>query len=317
MRVVEDFIKMMEDDFEFCSSDKDKYSYGATVRQEIMESHEYIALKATIDKQEEVKDMKYTTVEGAEIKIGECYETRDGRKVFVSSLDGGVHAMMSGEEDSGLWKDGTVWGRDTCDESQEDLMRPWKEDKQKLVVTDSIVNLACDIYEETNIEYRYGGMKAVLQAVFNTINSDAVTQQDIDNKEDNAESNKPVTEEKPLDDGWILHINDTQPVGDNVEVYIHRKYEEKPDTDHSALAKDLWWGVTDNDSMIIAYRIISEPESAPTPKQTLLESSKIEFIFQSDEYITTDAYDRLKQQIDESPLKGKVLIVEGIKVMKV
>lgn len=122
-------------------------------------------------------------------------------------------------------------------------------------------------------------------------------------------------EEKPLDDGWILHTTGEQPVGDDVVVEV--KYKDgticSPD-----FAEGWVWDlcIMQGDSAIIAYRIISEPEKleyivgskerkeyeraknnrltaimeelalnpkeaafmdAPTPKQTLLEAMVSKF----------------------------------------
>jgi len=84
-----------------------------------------------------------------------------------------------------------------------------------------------------------------------------------------ASLDKPEAVDK--EDGWIKWEGGEQPIKDGVIVQIHRKYENSPDTDYSASAKDLWWGVADNDSMIVAYRIVEEKKPE---KQTLLEFYK-------------------------------------------
>ncbi len=318
MRVVEDFIKMMESNYEEYKSDLAICEYGKCnneCRQEneifvssyanVIESTQYKALKATIDKQEEVKDMKCTTVEGYEIVVGECYETRDGRKAFVSFIGNFISIVVDIQPvkviivgncmNTEYYHNGRVFkGND----SGADLMRPWKEDKQKLVVTDGAITVAIQkwfgrVLREDEIrapEYR-SSMRSALQAVFDMVNSST----------SEIPTDSEITEEKPLDDGWLPHTTGEQPVGDDVMV----EYRNGFGTHAKLPAIYLIWSMDDSEYDIIAYRIISEPkkeqsnvctcdiptkcwgglkglcgmchkiieepESAPTPKQTLLE----------------------------------------------
>lgn len=82
--------------------------------------------------------MEYKTVEGHKIEVGECYETRDGRKAFVHRFDdthAPVDAIISYEAHGQSWMQSGRFWKDM--ESAEDLMRPWK---QKYTVIDEKIN---------------------------------------------------------------------------------------------------------------------------------------------------------------------------------
>ena len=111
------------------------------------------------------------TVEGYPIKVGECYQTRDGRKVFVHYLkdDDTIYGQMINEIDGGCWfEDGMA--SEINEPIGEDIMRPWPTDKpvvRENRITEEILKLACDAYcygTSTQI-----GMRAALQAVFDHI----------------------------------------------------------------------------------------------------------------------------------------------------
>lgn len=80
---------------------------------------------------------KYTTVEGHEIVVGECYQTRNGEKAFISYiLDHGYKEEILGSVAS--WDSQIKWNKDGVAEHPPirrclllDLMRPWDEGKQK------------------------------------------------------------------------------------------------------------------------------------------------------------------------------------------
>ncbi len=200
--------------------------------------------------------MEYKTIEGHKIKIGECYETRDGRKAFVCDFHPDFRFPVRGSsahEDSLTWCEN---GEFDYGMSEFDLMRPWKEDK-KLVVTDEMVNMACAIYATYFTGRHYHSklaMQAAIQVVFGMVNSgnhvDDINVGDI----------KARQEEKPLDDGWIKHDGSKNPVR---EYDVEARFRNgeiaagdselfccwEPDSEHDNGAWD-----------IIAYRIISEPE---------------------------------------------------------
>ena len=172
MSVVEDFIKMME-------QATFKQGFASEMLEAIKDSWEYKALKATIDKPEEVKDMKYTTICGDEIIIGECYETRDGRKAFVCELLRSatypVVGILNHSEDILSWSDEGRQYSDT--EEGQDLMRPWPVkalSEQKIVVTDDLlgelVNIGQTIESYADRKKR---MKAALEAVFDMVNKES------------------------------------------------------------------------------------------------------------------------------------------------
>ncbi len=73
--------------------------------------------------------MKYTTVEGHEIKEEGFYETRGGRKVFIYRLTSGAKGLFVGKDEVfAVWN---RYGRYDYSErdSKHDIMRPWRKEK--------------------------------------------------------------------------------------------------------------------------------------------------------------------------------------------
>lgn len=121
--------------------------------------------------------MKYRTVEGHEIKVGEYYQTRSGKKVFIfliypktEQYNYPINGVIVNNEDIQAWQ---ISGYEyESDLRESDLMRPWP--KEKIEVTDEIFNIAIDAYIAVKLKDRYTdklglGMKAALEAVFDHI----------------------------------------------------------------------------------------------------------------------------------------------------
>lgn len=64
---------------------------------------------------------EYKTIEGHKIIAGECYETRDGRKVFISK---DVIGITEGDTYASQWYEDGMWSR-MNNRGKLDLMRPW------------------------------------------------------------------------------------------------------------------------------------------------------------------------------------------------
>lgn len=72
---------------------------------------------------------RFTTVEGHEVKVGECYEIRDGSKVYIITVTNEEFKNIIGYLENGL---GMVWesnGKEVEQLQFYDLMRPWVEKK--------------------------------------------------------------------------------------------------------------------------------------------------------------------------------------------
>ena len=68
------------------------------------------------------------TREGHEIKAGECYQVRNGQKMFVSGFkkNGLVIGLVQGEHSTRVWSDdGLIVYYAEYPGSDYDIMRPW------------------------------------------------------------------------------------------------------------------------------------------------------------------------------------------------
>ncbi len=111
--------------------------------------------------------IEYKTVENHPIIVGECYQTRDGRKAFISFIKenwaAGIIVGMYGDDD---W---TNNGYSICAEepSDRDLMRPYPS--KKIEVTNKMAQAAYHVYGKEWDKMPVEKMKAALEAVFAVI----------------------------------------------------------------------------------------------------------------------------------------------------
>ncbi len=113
---------------------------------------------------------RYKTVEGFEIIVGECYQTRDGRKAFVAEFIES-YVMFHGaiiEDSTHAWYPN---GNSRYD-SASDLMRPYPS--KKIEVTDELVEVALRGYYNEYQTLDNGmrtAMEKALEAAFDIISA--------------------------------------------------------------------------------------------------------------------------------------------------
>ncbi len=165
--------------------------------------------------------MEYKTIEGHEIKVGECYQTRHNRKVFVSYVGESPkkthHCIVGAVADSFgvlVWFNDGIFNK-IHNISEMDLMRPWP--KEKIEVTDEMIQLGLESYQ-VNVGwnlYKKLAMKAALEAVFEHFSSSS--KKSSDSIFESFPPELPLLDEKqPDNDGWIEWKGGKCPVDDDL-----------------------------------------------------------------------------------------------------
>ncbi len=253
---------------------------------------------------------EYRTVENHPIIVGECYQTRDGRKAFVADISvGGVIVSIAGNSHNGYeFKSGFRPYPDS--QGRTDLMRPYPS--KKIEVTDKMIDAALVAYKAyepcATFFPKARRMEAALEAVFAMIEPKVYTAEEavagkmalnaIRQKEDKEASqayNKLYSKmiedmslnPKPLvfvdNDGWILWRGGECPVTPETKVIV--KYRDEVRTS-PVKASEIPWDSYHPACVPAAYRIIQEPKeerlyspSNPPPESYLKQKGKIPTFF--------------------------------------
>ncbi len=171
--------------------------------------------------------MTYKTIENHDIKVGECYQTRDGRKAFVAFIEQEdfegeyyypVVGVVTGYNKVSRWDSGgcapTI--KDAMSLSTLDLMRPWPKDKMK--VTNEMIHTAFFHFYECHVIPPHGDrdkMRAALEAVFSLIEKEELSETHVNRDGtpaapppfERAPKKETATEEQPDNEGWIEYTD--------------------------------------------------------------------------------------------------------------
>lgn len=110
---------------------------------------------------------KYTTTEGHEVKIGECYETRDGRKVFISKTilnsedDPVIYGQILNDFISQRWfSNGFLFKNNLCND---DIIRPWIDSDINRQCIEEIINISKLLDLPEGGELPYNSIKNLIE----------------------------------------------------------------------------------------------------------------------------------------------------------
>ena len=196
-----------------------------------------------------------------ELKVGQVWRDRKGRKVTVEKESHNENYPFSGSNGETYTAEGTVYA---ASESPDDLIelvqnergwRPWKATADSQCPVDGgtkvLVRLACGTTSKEHYPQRAD------QLIWSELPASSVIAYKIVQEAPKAEE-PPAP--KPGADGWIPYAGGGCPVAAGTQLEV--RFADG--TTHSGIAGDYYW-CSIGDGSVIAYRIVKEIQQADEP----------------------------------------------------